>query len=76
MFLIDNEPIQHQDNYAGTRLKRGLFRSSNGTKVNADINGAANIARKCNSDFVINRYGIEAVSATPLKFNPWVVLNK
>ena len=32
--------------FSGTRSKRGLYKSSDGTLVNADINGAANIARK------------------------------
>ena len=30
----------------GTRIKRGLFKTSTGIKINADCNGAANIIRK------------------------------
>lgn len=32
--------------FSGKRIKRGLYRTKNGTLVNADVNGAANIARK------------------------------
>ena len=32
--------------FAGKRVKRGLYRSANGTLINADVNGALNIARK------------------------------
>lgn len=32
--------------FSGNRIKRGLYRSKNGTEINADLNGAANILRK------------------------------
>uniref|UniRef100_UPI00272BA77A RNA-guided endonuclease InsQ/TnpB family protein n=1 Tax=uncultured Parasutterella sp. TaxID=1263098 RepID=UPI00272BA77A len=32
--------------FSGKRIKRGLYRSSDGHLINADINGAANIGRK------------------------------
>ncbi len=41
------EPIKKRDLYLGKRLKRGLFKSSTGRLINADINGALNILRKC-----------------------------
>ena len=34
-------------NFSGTRIKRGLYRDSKGNIWNADLNGAANIMRKC-----------------------------
>ena len=39
--------------FKGKRIKRGLYQSSNGTILNADVNSAANILRKCkqNLDF-------------------------
>lgn len=48
------EPIGKHDVYKGKRIKRGLFRSSVGTLINADVNGAINIMRKVvgNSDVV------------------------
>ena len=33
---------------SGKRVKRGLYRSANGSLINADLNGAANILRKAN----------------------------
>lgn len=44
--FLDNEPIKKHDIYLGKRVKRGLFVSSTGNKLNADINGAGNILRK------------------------------
>ncbi|MEG4282853.1 zinc ribbon domain-containing protein [Microcoleus sp. A006_D1] len=38
---------------SGKRIKRGLYRSANGTVVNADLNGAANILRK-----VVSKLGV------------------
>lgn len=40
------EQVKNQKNYAGTRIKRGLFKSSTGVIINADINAAINIMRK------------------------------
>ncbi|OAD23989.1 transposase, IS605 OrfB family [Candidatus Thiomargarita nelsonii] len=37
--------------YSGKRIKRGLYRSQDGTLVNADANGAYNILRKSESKF-------------------------
>lgn len=52
--FIDNEPIKKHDSYAGRRVKRGLFRSENGTFINADLNGALNILRKEVGEFNYN----------------------
>jgi putative transposase len=40
------EPISRQNEYLGQRIKRGLFKSSTGKVLNADVNGALNILRK------------------------------
>jgi putative transposase len=37
--------------FSGKRVKRGLYRSQNGTTLNADANGAYNILRKSNPEF-------------------------
>ena len=42
---LDLEPIQKHEKYIGKRRKRGLFVTSTGKLINADINGALNIAR-------------------------------
>jgi len=44
--FLDQEPIGHKDKYVGRRIKRGLFRSSLGIIINADVNAAYNLIRK------------------------------
>ena len=44
--FLDNESVEKHDSYMGRRVKRGLFKSSNGTLINADVNGACNIMKK------------------------------
>jgi putative transposase len=40
------ETMEHHDEYLGRRIKRGMFKSSTGKLINADINGAIGIMRK------------------------------
>jgi len=52
-FDLDDMPIwnpdnPHQGSFSGKRIYRGLYRRNNGTNLNADVNGALNILRKCN----------------------------
>ncbi len=42
---LDLEPICKHEKYVGKRKKRGLFVTSTGKLINADANGALNIAR-------------------------------
>lgn len=44
--FLDDEKVCKHDKYLGKRVKRGLFVSSNGRKINADVNGALNILKK------------------------------
>lgn len=44
--LLDREDICKHEEYTGRRIRRGLFRSLDGTVINADINAAGNIMRK------------------------------
>ncbi|ADI73935.1 transposase, IS605 OrfB family [Methanohalobium evestigatum Z-7303] len=44
------EPIRKHKKYLGRRSKRGIFQSSTGRLINADINGALNILRKVFGD--------------------------
>ena len=48
--LIDLEPVKKQEEYLGKRVKRGLFQTSKGILLNADINGSGNILRKVVGD--------------------------
>ena len=41
--FLDNEAICKHEVYLGKRIKRGLFVSNNGIKINAGINGSLNI---------------------------------
>jgi putative transposase len=40
------EPVKKHTRYLGKRINRGLFQSSTGKLINADVNGALNILRK------------------------------
>lgn len=44
--FLDNEDICFHDEYMGKRIKRGLFKSSKGLQINADVNGSYNIMKK------------------------------
>ncbi len=44
--FLDKESIEHHDKYKGKRVKRGLFKTSKGILINADVNGSLNIGRK------------------------------
>ncbi len=47
--LPEYNPEQpYQGKFSGKRIHRGLYQSANGIKINADVNGAANILRKAN----------------------------
>lgn len=44
------EEIKKHNSYLGKRVKRGLFQSSTGVLINADVNGSMNILRKVVGD--------------------------
>lgn len=44
------EPVEHRNPYLGRRKHRGLFVSSTGKQIHADVNGALNIMRKAIGD--------------------------
>jgi len=67
--LLDFEPIEHREKYVGKRVKRGLFRSAKGIKINADCNGSGNIMRKAIPNcFTAN--GIEGFVVSPARITP------
>ena len=61
--FLDLEPIKRHENYVGERIKRGLFRSSDGSLINSDVNGSLNILRKAVPAAFAN--GIEGVAVHP-----------
>jgi len=69
--FLDNEPIQHHDQYLGRRgvyrngrLCRGLFKTKDGNIINSDINGASNILRKAFPK-ALRADGIEGLGLVP-----------
>jgi putative transposase len=68
---LDDIPTYNADNpqrlpFSGKRINRGLYRSSQGTKMNADSNGAANILRKSNHRLDFERVA-NGLLANPLR---------
>ena len=61
--LLDLDPLPVRKNgdekhiFSGKRIKRGLYRASDGRALNADINGSGNIIRKVAPD----AFGLRAV---------------
>ena len=61
-------------NASGKRVKRGLYRCSQGVEINADCNGAANILRKVAVKLGLNLSGISRGELkAPLKFRLWTI---
>ena len=44
--FLDLEEVAKQKEYLGKRVKRGLFQTKEGVRINADVNGSLNIGRK------------------------------
>ena len=44
--FLDNEEIKKHKKYLGRRIKRGMFKTSKGILINADVNAALNILKK------------------------------
>lgn len=63
------EPLKKQDDYLGRRKKRGLFQSSIGKLINADINGAVGIARKVIGDSCVNMIVGSGFAFNPIRLN-------
>ena len=67
--FLDNETIEHHDAYLGKRVKRGLFRSASGIKINADVNGSYNILRKAFPDAFQQARGDRGIALIPVRIN-------
>lgn len=44
--FVDREVIKKKEKYQGERIERGLYKTSTGKEINADVNGSLNIGRK------------------------------
>lgn len=64
------EEIKKHDLYLGKRVKRGLFQSSTGVLINADVNGSMNILRKVvgDSDYINQIIG-NGQLLCPIRYN-------
>jgi len=62
--FLDNEEIRKHDVYMGKRKHRGLFVSSTGKTINADVNGSYNILRKCKPS-AFSAKGVQGVVVHP-----------
>ncbi len=64
-FLDNEKPVKHAV-YKGRRIKRGVFKTSFGLKINADINAALNIIKKAISKFLVTKENeIQGFSVSP-----------
>lgn len=61
--FLDDEHVKKHMEYKGKRVHRGLFQTSNGNYINADVNGALNILKKAFPNAFAN--GIEALVVMP-----------
>jgi len=71
--FIDNDFIpefspenQGKHKFSGKRVKRGIYRTSAGKRINADVNGAYNIMAKHFPEELSDRTGRKY---SPVKFN-------
>ena len=65
---LDKEPIEKHLEYKGKRIKRGLFKTSKGKLLNADVNGSLNIGRKVFGDGYISSAN-RGLVVNPVKYN-------
>jgi len=56
--------------FSGQRIKRGLYRSSKGILINADVNGSGNIGRKIMPDSTFGAEWDRSLAARPVIVNP------
>jgi len=66
--FLDAEPMGHRERYVGKRVTRGMFRTADGRRINADVNGAYNIIRKAIPNAFGN--GIGGVVGHPVGIAP------
>ena len=65
--FLDDEDICKHEEYVGKRIKRGLYKASDGRLINADVNAALNILKKVIGKF---EYDSIKVCSTPLVVTP------
>lgn len=87
--FLDSEEICHHDKYMGTRVKRGMFRSSKGlsikkgnktiliNEINSDVQGSYNILRNVSPKFTVYSIieGLAVHGFVPLRLSVSDLLN-
>ena len=63
---LAGEEMKHHDKYIGKRVYRGLFQSSTGKVINADVNGAIGIMRKVVGDSLVTKIADSVGAFTPV----------
>ncbi len=76
---LDPIPVYGKDGadrvkFCGKRVKRGLYKTSSGRLINADVNGSYNILRKAIPNALCD--GIESCVVQPRRVNPLEVKKK
>jgi len=62
---------------SGKRVKRGMYRTGTGKLINADLNGAANILRKVETQLGLNLVKVcRALLTVPTRFRIWETKTK
>ena len=72
---LANEPLGKRDSYLGKRIYSGLFKSSVGKILNADVYGALGIMRKVFPEKVLELIRDSGVVYTPVIINPIKINN-
>ena len=61
--FLDSEEIDKHETYSGKRIKRGIFKSANGTLIYADLQALYNIMKKAIPEAFVN--GLEGIGLYP-----------
>lgn len=67
---LAGESFGHKENYMGKRVHRGLFKSSTGKIINADVNGAIGIMRKVIGESLVTKIADSVGAFTPVIITP------
>ena len=67
---LAGESFGHKEKYLGKRVHRGLFKSSIGKVINADVNGAIGIMRKVVGESLVTKIADSVGAFTPVIITP------
>jgi putative transposase len=68
--FLDEEAAKFHKTYKGKRVKRGLFKTAKGIKLNADINGSFSILKKAFPSICANELWDRGLVVSPKIFTP------